>query len=120
MFGGVVFPFKSRKLWKSKSFRRKAYVIEMIVILICGLLPNIIILSVNKYQFFGFPLVCIPSSEPVPIYIFLISNALISMFTLSLLFITFWMIHKVATCVISYIHMYTAIYMELAIHYSLL
>ena len=96
VFGGVAFPMKSKSLWESKSFRRKAYVVEIIVILIIGLLPNIIILSVNKYQFIVFPLVCTPSSDPVPVYIFLISNALICMTTLSLLFLTFWMIHKVA------------------------
>ena len=95
MFGGVAFPMKSKSLWQSKSFKRKAYVVEIIVILIIGLLPNIIILSVNKYQFIVFPLVCTPSSDPVPVYIFLIANALICMITFSLLFLTFWMIHKV-------------------------
>ena len=70
LFGSVAFPFKSEQLWQSKSFKRKAYVIEIIVILICGLLPSIIILSVGGYQFSGFPALCAPSSEPVPVYIF--------------------------------------------------
>ena len=95
IFGGVAFPLKSKQLWESNSFKRKAYVIEIIVILICGLLPSGLMFSVSEYQFIGYPLLCVPSSEPVLIYILLISNALVVMITLFLLLITFWMIHKV-------------------------
>ena len=97
LFGSVAFPFKSEQLWQSKSFKRKIYVIEIIFILICGLLPSIIVLFVSRYQFSGFPALCAPSSEPVPVYIFLVSNAVVGVISLSLLFVTFWIIHKVCT-----------------------
>ena len=97
LFGSTAFPFKLRKLWQSKSFKWKAHVAELVVILIYGLTPSIIIIFVDEFKFPGFPLLCISNYYPLTnFYIF--SNTLTSITSVSLLFITFWIIHKVCIC----------------------
>ena len=53
-----MFPLTSQHLIKSKQLRRSVHLIEVLVVLVCGLLPSVIIISTSGYQYIGFPPVC--------------------------------------------------------------
>ena len=105
LFSSMAFPFKSKKLWQSKSFKWKAHVAELVAIVIYGLIPNVIIIFVGQYVFPGFPLLCVPNIWSFASF-FLISNALVSIIGLTLLFLTLWIIRQV--CMIAVLCMYSS------------
>jgi len=112
MFSSMAFPFKSKKLWESNSLKRKVYVAEMIVIVICGLLPSIIVITVDNYQYVGI-FACVPGSGSVLVYTLLLPFTLVGMIGSSILFVTFWLIHKV--CIQRYICYYSILCMFIII-----
>ena len=107
MFGSLAFPFKFQQWSKSKRLRRQTYLVELILIFLCGVLPWIILTIVSDYQFPGFPYLCLPSSGPVLFYTFLLPVTILSTFGLCLLFASFWILHKVSNEI--YVYMCTTV-----------
>ena len=99
VFTSLAFPFKYNIWMSSKKTTRRAYVTEMVLVAMCGVLPSIVIVFTNGYQFrLGFPPFCAPTNIDVLFSIVLVPLALGSAVGLSLLFSSFWILHKVSIC----------------------
>jgi len=93
----------------SKKITRRAYVTEMILVAICGVLPSIILVFTDGYQFrLGFPPFCAPTNIDILFPIVLMPLTLGSAVGLSLLFASFWILNRVSTylCTVN-MYMYT-------------
>jgi len=101
VFSSLAFPFKHSEWMKSKRIRRLAYATEMVLVFTFGVLPSIVVVFTNGYQFpLGFPPFCAPASIEILLGIVLIPLTLGSVVGLSLLFASFWIVHRVS----AYIH----------------
>lgn len=96
VFASLAFPFKSERLMNSKTFRRRTFVVEIILILIFGFLPAIIVEVFGDYFYAGFPSICISNSTPLAFYSHLLPITIISTLGLCLLFASFWTLRKVS------------------------
>ena len=97
VFNSVAFPFKFKRWVESHTFKRQTYVAEIILILICGVLPGVIVLFTDGYAYLGFPPLCAPASIQFIFYVVLLPLTLGSALGLVVLFGTFWILHRVST-----------------------
>ena len=91
----LMFPFRSQHLIKSKQFRRNVHFIEVLIVLMCGLLPSIIIVSTSGYQYIGFPPVCTNEIPEVLFYTLIFPISIEAIFGLCMLLISLWILRKV-------------------------
>ena len=80
---------------KSKQFRRITHFIEVLIILVCGLLPSIVIVSTSGYQFVGFPPVCNNEIPEVFFYTLIFPISIEATIGLSMLLVSLWLLRKV-------------------------
>ena len=92
----LISPLKAQSLMKSKWFRRSVHLIEALVILVCGLLPSVIIVSTSGYQYSGFPPVCTNEIPEVLFYTLIFPISIEATFGLCMLLISLWILRKVA------------------------
>ena len=90
-----MFPLRSQHLIKSKQLRRSVHLIEVLVVLLCGLLPGVIIISTSGYQYIGFPPVCTNEIPEVLFYTLIFPISIEAIFGLCMLLISLWILHKV-------------------------
>ena len=95
VFASLAFPFKTNKLLRSNSSKRRIHVAEISLILLFGFVPNIVILSTSGYQYSGITLICHPTSMTVFFYTLMFPVTLGSMLGCCFLFGSFWIIRKV-------------------------
>lgn len=96
VFSSVAFPFKFQRWVKSHSFKRQTYVVEIILILICGILPGVVVIFTDGYVTTGFPPLCVVTSIDFMFYVILLPLTLGSALGLILLFTTFWILRRVS------------------------
>jgi len=97
VFSSLAFPFKIDVWMNSKKITRRAYVTEIILVAVCGVLPSIVLVFTDGYQFpLGFPPFCAPTNIDILFPIVLIPLTLGSAVGLSLLFASFWILHRVS------------------------
>ena len=65
----LMFPLRSQHLMDSKQLRRSVHLIEILVVLVCGLLPSVIIIGTSGYHYIGFPPVYTIAIFNIPSYI---------------------------------------------------
>ena len=66
----LLYPFKSEQLMKSVRYRRRVHAVELIIVLLCGVLPSIIICCTSGYRYTGFRLSCLYIKPEVLFYTF--------------------------------------------------
>ena len=91
----LISPMRSQNLMKSKQFRRITHFIEVLIILVCGLLPSIVIVSTSGYQFVGFPPVCNNEIPEVFFYTLIFPISIEATIGLSMLLVSLWLLRKV-------------------------
>lgn len=91
----LIYPLKAQNLLKSKRFRRYVHLIEVLVILVCGLLPSIITVSTSGYQYSGFPPVCTNEIPEVFFYTLIFPICIEATIGLCMLLISLWILRKV-------------------------
>ena len=90
----IAFPLKAKRF--IDDYARIAHLIEMIIIIVLGVIPGTIILSVSEYQFDGFlPHLCIPGNRDVFFYTLTLTIVIGATIGLSMLFIAFWILRQV-------------------------
>ena len=77
--------------------RRRIHIAEVVIVLVCGLLPPIITISVSNYQDDG--LYCSPRSTNIMFYGEMIPYIIMDSIGLSLLFCSLWILRKVS-CIV--------------------
>ena len=99
----LVSPLKAQNLLKSQRFRRSVHLIEVLVVLVCGLLPSVIIVSTSGYQYSGFPPICTHATPEVLFYTLIFPISIEATIGLCMLLISLWLLRKVTACtVLSY------------------
>ena len=99
----LVSPLKAQNLLKSQRFRRSVHLIEVLVVLVCGLLPSVIIVSSSGYQYSGFPPICTHATPEVLFYTLIFPISIEATIGLCMLLISLWLLRKVTACtVLSY------------------
>ena len=91
----LISPLKAQNLLKSQWFRRGVHLIEVMVILVCGLLPSIVIVSTSGYQYSGFPPVCTNAIPEVFFYTLIFPISIEATVGLCMLLISLWLLRKV-------------------------
>ena len=91
----LISPMRSQNLMKSKRFRRIAHLVEVLIILVCGLLPSIVIVSTSGYQFVGFPPTCNSEIPDVFFYTLIFPISIEATIGLCMLLVSLWLLHKV-------------------------
>ena len=121
-----MFPLRSQHLIKSKQLRRSVHLIEVLVVLVCGLLPSVIIISTSGYQYIGFPPVCTNEIPEVLFYTLIFPISIEAIFGLCMLLISLWILRKVAIISGNYMYVasncivqYLSICLSICIHISL-
>ena len=71
------------------------HLIEVFIVLICGLLPSAIITGTSGYHYIGFPPICINEIPEVLFYTFIFPISIEATFGLCMLLISLWIIRKV-------------------------
>ena len=104
LFFSLAFPFRAQQLMKSDCIWRFSHLTEVVVVIACGFVPSIAILSTSGYSFTGFPPTCNVSDTAVLFYTFTLPYALASTFGLCILLASLWILHKVCfmTFLLSY------------------
>ena len=80
---------------KSKRFRRIAHLVEVLIVLVCGLLPSIVIVNTSGYQFVGFPPTCNNELPEVFFYTLIFPVSIEATVGLSMLLVSLWLLRKV-------------------------
>ena len=80
---------------RSKRFRRIAHLIEVVIISVYGLLPNIVIVSISGYQFIAFPPICNNEIPDLLFYTLLFPISIEATVGLCMLLVSLWLLHKV-------------------------
>jgi len=94
MFLSLAFPFRTKKLLESTTFKWRVHLIEFIIILTIGLLPAIVIFVTSGYGFAGLGSFCLTSGN-VQFYFLILPLAIGNTIGISLLLVSVWIIHKV-------------------------
>ena len=90
----IAFPLKA-KLFMI-DYARAAHLIEMVTLIVLGIIPGTIIVSISEYQFDGFlPHLCVPGSRDVFFYTLTLTIEIGATIGLSMLFIAFWILRQV-------------------------
>ena len=97
-----MYPFKAQNLMKSTHLRRKVHIIEVVITLVCGLLPSVIIIGTSGYQNFAFPPVCTNETPEVLFYTFIFPMSIGATIGLSMLLISLVILRKVSSYVATY------------------
>jgi len=95
LFHSLLYPFKAQQLMKSTRFKRYAHLIEVLIVLGCGFIPSIVIVSTSGYGYSGFPPLCNSQNPAVFFYTLILPIALGSTVGLSMLLFSLWIIRKV-------------------------
>ena len=88
------YPFKVKELMKSTHLRN-IHVVEVVITLVCALLPGIIIVSTSGYQHFGFPPLCVHKIPEVLFYTFIFPISIGATVGLSMLLLSIVILRKV-------------------------
>ena len=99
----LMFPLRSQHLINSKPLQRSVHLIEVLVVLVCGLLPSLIVLGTSGYQYIGFPPVCTNEIPEVLFYTLIFPISIEAIFGLCMLVISLWILRKVCSCMPIYI-----------------
>ena len=99
----LISPMRSQNLMKSKRFRRIVHLVEVLIILVCGLLPSIVIVSTSGYQFVGFPPVCNSKIPDVFFYTLIFPISIEATIGLCMLLVSLWLLHKVTDIQLLYL-----------------
>ena len=91
----LVFPLKSQHLMRSKQLKRSVHLIEVLIVLICGLLPSAIIIGTSGYHYIGFPPICTNEIPEVLFYTLIFPVSIEATVGLCMLLILLWIIRKV-------------------------
>ena len=109
---GLMFPFKAQNLMKSTHLKRNIHITEIVITLVCGLLPSIIIIGTSGYQYIGFPPVCTNEIPEVMFYTFVFPISIGATIGLSMLLLSIVILRKVS----NHVHyMYITYYMYIYI-----
>ncbi|XP_065911528.1 uncharacterized protein [Dysidea avara] len=92
LFLGLTFPFTIKVWMDSSSCRKKIHITEVVIVILYGLLSPIIAVSVTKQTPSG--IMCLPQSNSVEFYGYLLPN--IALFCIGLVFIftSWWILLK--------------------------
>ena len=96
LFFSLVYPFKAQNLMKSTHLKRNVHIIEVVITLVCGLLPSVIIIATSGYKHYAFPPVCIHASPEMLFYTFILPISIGAAVGLSLLLLSIVILRKVA------------------------
>ena len=88
-------PYKAQILMNSVKFRRRAHIIEVMVVLTCGMGPGIVLVSTSGYSYSGFPPACNISNPAALFYTFILPISIGSTAVLCILLTSVWILHKV-------------------------
>lgn len=91
----LVCPFKTEQFMKSAHLRSYVHIIEVVITLVCGLLPGIIIIVTSGYHNFAFPPVCVNEIPDVLFYTFIFPISIEATVGLCMLLISFVILRKV-------------------------
>jgi len=97
VFVSLVFPIKFHKFSEMKTFKKGAFMIEIIFILLFGVLPSLITAAMSEYQYVGFPPICLTKSTNVFFYSSVLPISIIAIVGVCLLLGAFWTLRKVMT-----------------------
>lgn len=97
------YPFKAQKLMKSPQLKRN-HIIEVVVTLVCGLVPSLVIISTSGYQHFAFPPTCNNGIPEVLFYTFIFPMSIGATVGLCMLLMSFVILRKVNA--VNYIRKY--------------
>jgi len=96
LFHGLLFPFKAQLLMKSAHFKRYAHAFEVVIVLGCGFIPSIVIVTTSGYRYSGFPPSCSSDNPAVLFYTLILPIALGSTLGLCVLLFSLWILRKVS------------------------
>jgi len=97
LFLGLAFPFWSRQFFSEKKRRLKICVLEICgAILLSAVFPSIV-LSVSDFRLARFPPVFVFPTKELALYTLLVPICIMLIVGINLTFLSFWIIHKVAT-----------------------
>ena len=91
---------------KSTHLKRNVHIIEIVITLVCGLLPSVIIIGTSGYQYTGFPPVCTNEIPEVLFYTFIFPISIGATVGLSMLLLSLVILRKVSNYVL-HVHMYS-------------
>ena len=100
----LMYPFKAQNLMDSTHLRRNVHIIEVVITLVCGLLPSVIIIGTSGYQHYAFPPVCIHETPELLFYTFIFPISIGATIGLSMLLISLVILRKVS------IHTYVSMF----------
>ena len=98
LFLYLAFPYEAEQWTKSRKNRRIFHVTEVLIVLVCGLVPPIVTISVSNYQDYG--VFCLPQSTSMTFYGQVIPNIVLLIIGLSLLFCSLWILRTVSSMLI--------------------
>ena len=88
-------PHKAQILMNSVKFKRNAHIIEVAIVVTCGMAPSIVLVSTSGYSYSGIPPVCNISNTAVLFYILILPISIGSTAVLCMLLTSLWILHKV-------------------------
>ena len=94
LFQGLAYPYQAKHWMDSRKIRTRIHITEVFIVLVLGLLPPIITISVSNYQDDG--LFCSPRSVTIMFYGEMVPYVIMGTVGLSLLFCSLWILRKVS------------------------
>ena len=82
---------------KSAHLKRNVHITEIVITLVCGLLPSVIIIGTSGYQHFAFPPVCTNGIPEVLFYTFIFPISIGATVGLSMLLLSIVILRKVSS-----------------------
>lgn len=97
LFHSLLYPMRAQQLMKSSAFKRSAHIIEVLVVLGCGLIPSVVIASTSGYVYSGFPPQCNSKNSALLFYTMILPIALGATVGLCVILLSLWNLCKVRT-----------------------
>ena len=94
LYHGLAFPYQAKQWMDSRLTRNKIHLTEVTIVLVCGVVPPILTISLSNYQDVG--LYCLPRSTHLIFYGQVLPCVFGFIIGLSLLFYTLWILRKVS------------------------
>ena len=94
LFLGLAYPYQAKHWMDSRATRMKFHIIEVVIVLIFGIVPPILVISLSNYQDIG--LVCLPRSTDLLFHGETMPCCFVFCIGLSLMFYSLWILRKVS------------------------
>ena len=94
LYLGLAYPYQAKCWMDSRATRMKFHIIEVVIVLVFGIVPPILVISLSNYQDIG--LLCSARSTELLFYGETIPCCIVFCIGLSLMFCSLWILREVS------------------------